>query len=232
MKLATTPANRTVLLKDDGTWEYVEAEGFALEKLRKVRPSDKVVAMFGELFRSMGLEVIDTGETLTCIHEGARVRFEEGIDESAVDFSLRIHSYQIDRLIQNIEAGYEDPLGRFRLIREFFGMSPRGRKGLLNNPVVTNSAFRKLIDAKNLLHIYLLSPDPDEECDATFTLFFVNGGWNIATGLSGEPERTFRLTVEDAFEVYRNVFTGGVGDIARLAKWYTGWREKVEVAAA
>jgi hypothetical protein len=236
MKIATTSTNQPVALNEDGSWQYLEPSGSALHKLQELEQSAEVVTFFKGLFNRVGIEVVDSNERVTCIHRVNEISFEEGIDEEAVDFCVRVYAYQIDRFIANVKTGYRDPLAHFRLMREFFGMSAQGGRSLLNNPIVTNAVFRKLINAKNLLHVHLLSPDKNAESDATYTLFFVNGSWNLAQGLVGEPDRIFRLSTDDALDLHRHVFVGTrdtkLTDVPKLAKWYTDWRSRVEAEAA
>jgi hypothetical protein len=230
MKIAMTVTNQPVELKDDGTWQYLKPSGSALEKLRGLEQPADVVLLFKDMFDRVGLQILDSDERFTCIHKGNKITFEDGIDEDSVDFCVSIYSYQIDRFIADVKIGYKDPLSHFRLAREFFRFPQHGGKSLLNNPILTNSTFRKLIHSKNLLH------NKDEESDATYTVFFVNGSWNLASGLVGDPERVFRLSVDDALELNRHIFTASrdtkLTDMPKLAKWYVDWRDRVEVKAA
>jgi len=236
MKIAMTSTNRPVALNEDGTWKYLEPAGSAREKLQKLPQSENVVAFFKDMFDRLGIEIVDSDEKFTCIHLGNKIVFEDNIDEQNIDFSVRVYAYQIDRFINDIKTGYKDPIARFRLVREFFRMAPRGSRSLLSNAIVTNSVFRKLINSKDLLHVYLTSPDKNEESDATYTFFFVNGAWHLVQGLTGTPDRVFRLSVDDAFELHRHIFSGTrdtkLTDIPKLAKWYMDWRGHVEIKAA
>jgi len=236
MKIAMTSAHQPIGLNDDGSWQYLKPTGSSLQKLKHMDQPDNVVEFFRDLFERLGVEIVDSDEKFTCIHRGDRVDFEAGINQENVDFCISLYSYQIDRFIADVNAGYSEPISRFRLVREFFRIPNRSGKSLINNPILTNPAFRKLIHSKNLLHVYLLSPDKNEEADTTYTLFFVNGSWNLAHGLVGEPERIFHLSAEDTLELNRHIFKATrdmkVSALPELAKWYIGWRERVEVKAA
>lgn len=236
MKIAMTSANQPIVLNEDGTWQYLKPSGSCLEKMRKLEQPESVVKFFSELFDRLGIKIIDSTEKLICIHHGDRIEFEDGIDEESVDFCVSLYSFQIDRFIADVNAGYSDPLAHFRLVREFFRMPSHDEKSLLHNSLLDNSTFRKLIHSKNLLHVHLISPDKSAEDDATFTLFFVNGSWNLTHGLVGEPERIFRLSADDALELNRRIFSASqekkITALPELAKWYINWRERVEVKAA
>jgi len=81
--------------------------------------------------------------------------------------------------------------------------------------------------------VYLISPDPEQEENATFTLIYVNKGWLVIQGLQGEPERIFRVSVADALELQRHLFAGMKAgswlEWLKIGRWYVGWRKKVEV---
>jgi hypothetical protein len=227
--------NQPIELREDGTWSYLRSEGSTIEKLRKAKQTGEIVTFFSGLFDKLGLEVLDTSEKISCILRSGKIDFEQGVDEGSVDLLLPLYGYQVDRLIENAASGFKDHLSRFRIVKEFFNCLPRHSGKLLNSGVATNTTFRKLINSKDLLHLHLTSPDTSEEPDATYTLFFVNGGWNTAMGLSGRPDRTFRVSADDAFDLLRHGFAAekaGLTDLPQLAAWYHKWREKVEVKAA
>lgn len=236
MKIAMTSTNQPIALNNDGTWQYLKASGSCLEKMQQMEQPESVVKFFSDLFDRLGIYIVDSTEKFTCIDCGDRIEFEDGIDEDKVDFCVSLYSFQIDRFIADVGAGYSDPLAHFRLVKEFFRMPSHDKKSLLNSPLLNNSAFRKLIHSKNLLHVHLISPDKNAEDDATFTLFFVKGNWNLTQGLVGEPERVFRLSADDALELNRRMFSASrdkkITALPELAKWYINWRERVEVKAA
>jgi hypothetical protein len=230
----TIVRGRPVELLENGTWAYLSAKGSALERLQKAQLSRETVDLFRGLFKKAGLDVVDTGEKITCTFAGDGLKFELGSDDAELQFHVKLYSYQVDWLVENAKTGFEGPLSRFRLVREILKALPTQSRGLLDNSFVTNATFRKLIHSKDLMHLYLVSPDQNEEEDSTFTFFFVNGRWNLAAGLAGRPDRVFRMTSDDAFDLLRYGFgatQAGPLDLAKLAAWYVGWRQKVEVAA-
>ena len=236
MKIAMTSANQPVALNEDGTWQLLKPSASAMQKLQAAEQQPEILDFFKKLFERIGVEIVDSDERFTCVHHGDKIEFEDGIDEGLVDFCVRVYAYQIDRFLAALREGYTEPLARFRLVREIFRSSYQAGNSFFNNPVSTNPAFRKIINAKNLLHVHLLSPNKDEEQDATFTFFFVNGGWNLAQGLVGEPERTFRLSADEAIALHSHVLSATRGstliEFPKLAKWYIDWRARVEDKAA
>ena len=233
MRVVTRFKDQMVELFEDGSWRPVLAGGSALERLRAAVVPSQVKTMLTGLFDRVRIEVIETGEKVTAYQRGGEFMFEPDDGSAAVDFDLRVHSYQIDNLIENAAQGYADALARFRLVREFFQALPSRVQSILSHGITTNAAFRKLINSKDMLHLYLVSPDPSAEADAAFTVFFVNGSWNVAQGLAGKPDRVFRMTVDQALELLRHGLAASKAsmlDLPKLAHWYIQWRRGVEVA--
>lgn len=233
MQIAITPTDQAVELHNDGTWKYSIPKERSIDKLKAMVQPKEAVDMFSGLFDRLGVHIKDTDRKITCVHKGERIEFEEGIDPNMIDFCVEIYSYQIDRVVDAVANEYKDDLARFRLLIEFFPVSNIGRRNALNNPMLSNPIFRWLIRGKNLVHIYFPSPDREQEKDATFTLIFVNGRWCIARGLIGEPNRVFRVSIDDLFDLQRHIYKGisdsNLSNLFQMAKWYKEWRKKVEV---
>ncbi len=177
VKRIITSDQKVVILNDDGTWQYATSSGSTLEKWKSLELSADVIGLFKGLFEKLGVRIIDTGEALTCIQRGDQIEFALGVDEDSVDFTVQVYGFQVDRLAEHIATGKIDELERFRIAREFFGRNSRGKANILSNPLISNSILRRLIGGKNLIHMYLISPDPEQEENATFTLIYVNKGW-------------------------------------------------------
>ena len=233
VKRIITSEQKVVNLNEDGTWQYATSSGSTLEKWKSLELPENVTGLFQGLFEKLGVRIIDTGEALTCIQRGDQLEFAMAIDEDSVDFTVQVYGFQVDRLAEHIETGEIDELERFRIAREFFGRSSRGKANVLSNPLISNSILRRLIGGKNLIHMYLISPDPEQEENATFTLIYVNEGWLVIPGLHGEPERVFRVSVADVLELQRRLFAGMKAgswrEWIKIGRWYVGWRKKVEV---
>jgi len=225
-----TPDRKMVVLRDDGTWSYASSTGSVLERWKSLSLRPELIEQFRGAFQNLGVRIIDTNETLTCHHRGDRIEFDAGINEGAVDATVEIFGYQAERLAGQIERGALDEVEWFRVARALFA-SGAGKR-VVQNPLSSNVVLRHLINAKNLVHVFLLSPDANQEPDATFTLINVNGTSMLVPGLYGTPERVFRLTVADALELQRKFVVearhGGFTKWFKLARWYVGWRKKVE----
>ncbi len=228
-----TPDRKVIALNEDGTWENATPSGSALEKWKSLALSPNVIGLFKGLFEKLGVRIIDTTEELTCIHCGDRVEFVAGVDKDAVDFTAEIYAFQADRLAEHAASGDIDDLERFRIARALFIRSFTGRRNILSNPLMSNFILQRLVRGKNLIHVHLVSPDPQQDEDATFTLIYINKRWLVVPGLHGEPKRIFRVSVENAVGLQKQLFAGikagNWREWLKIAKWYVDWREKVEV---
>ena len=63
----------------------------------------------------------------------------------------------------------------------------------------------------------------------------MDGEWLVVPGHHGRPQRTFRLSVDDALELQRQLskamHAGGLTDWVKMAHWYVTWRKRVELPA-
>ena len=224
--------DKPITINADGTWSYLPPKAPALERMQKAEIPASMVELLTGVFDRVGVCIKDTGERVIVAHKGDHFAFLDGSDGAAVDYDLSVNSHQIDLLIKHTEDGYSDPVARFGLVQVFLEALPFSVDSLLNRSVLTNPAFRKLVKAKDLIHLTMASPSPEERPDANFTLFFVNGAWHVAPELIGKPERVFRMSPEEALELMRmghGATKAGVLDLPGYATQYTKWRNKVEV---
>jgi hypothetical protein len=202
----------------------------SLEKWRAVVQTPEIVGFFGGTFERAGIRITDTNEAFTCIHRGDRIEFEPQLDESRVDYTVPIESYQVDRLGDEATAGALSEIGQFRVLRALF--SP-ATAATLKNPVLSHGLLRRLSAVEDLIHVRLHSPDPDQEPDTAHTLVHAAGQWLVFVGLHGRPRRTFELSMEDAIDYQRRVFHSMKQNDPltwiRFASWYVSWRKRVSV---
>jgi hypothetical protein len=188
--------------------------------------------LFKSLFHRLGVRIVDTGETLTCTHQGDRITFTPGLDEASVDFTLEIYAFQAQRVAEQAASGSVSELEQFRVARELFASKSTGRLDVRRNPLIRNPLLRRVIHGKSPVHVYLASPDPAVERDARYTLIHIHGLWVVIPGLWGEPRRVFRLSLTDAMDLQRRLLAGMKANSwlewLRIARWYVGWRRKVE----
>jgi hypothetical protein len=200
----------------------------SLEKWRAVVQTPEIVDFFRGTFERAGIRITDTNEAFTCIHQGDRIEFEPQLDESEVDYTVPIESYQVDRLAEEATAGTLSEIEQFRVLRALF--SP-ATAATLKNPVLSHGLLRRLSAVEDLIHVRLQSPDPDQEPHTAHTLVHAAGQWLVFVGLHGRPRRTFELSMGDAIDYQRRVFHAMKQNKPlawiRFASWYLSWRKRV-----
>ena len=235
MRFVVTSQGEPIALKDDGTWESARGAGSVLDLWKGLDPKPEIVQMFAGLFDRVTVRVIDTGERVACVHHGDRIEFTRAGGDDSAGLAVDIYAYQAERLADRIVRGTIDPLERFRIARALMAARQTGSNSLLRNPLMSTSKLRKVISGKNLIQVQLTSPDPKEEGDAHFSWIHVDGEWVVVPGFHGTPQRMFRLRVDDALELQRQLFKamsrGRLTDWVRTAQWYVAWRKKVEISA-
>ena len=231
--LLITRDSRVVNLKDDGTWEYVTSPQSSLDTLQDIEQTPAALGFFQGLFDRVGVRVLDTGEALTCVQTDTSIEFIDGLDETKVDYTVQIYSYQVERLAGYLQSGEIDEIEQYRIVRSLY--APMASAALKNTAVLrfmNNSLISLLINRKRVVHIELLSPDPGQENHAHYTLLGVSKQWLMLEGHHGTPYRVFRMTHLDVLDMYKRVTTtmrtGGWIGWARLAMWYVSWRKKVQ----
>ena len=235
MKTIITPDHKVVVLNDGGTWSYAPSSGSVIERWRSLKLRQDLIELFRGVFDRLGVRIVDTGEAFTCVHRGDRIEFVGGVDEKAVDTTVKIYGYQADRLARQIENGVVEEIEWFRVARELFVSGVAAARSVVENPLSSNVVLRRAIGAKNVVHVFLISPDLEQEPNATFTLIHVNRQSLLVPGLHGTPERVFHLVVADALEVQRILRAGLKAakptERLKIAKKYVAWRKKVEARA-
>jgi hypothetical protein len=222
-----------VNLKDDSTWEYLTFPQSSLDTLQAIKQTPAALKLFHGLFDIAGVRVLDTGETFTCVQADTGIEFIDGINENNVAYTVQIHAYQAERLARYLRKEDIDEIEQYRIVRSLY--EPMASAALKNTGVLwfmNNSLISLLVNRKRVVHIELLSPNPEQENHAYYTLLGVSNQCLILDGHHGTPDRTFSMNHLDVLEMCRHVTTtlrteGWVGWI-RLAKWYIGWRKKVQ----
>jgi hypothetical protein len=233
MKVFVTPEGEPIALEADGTWKSVRGTGSVLDLWKRLELQTEIVHMFAGLFDRVTVHVIDTDERIACVHYGDRIEFLAATADDSPDLAVDIYAYQAERLASQIDGGTINPVERFRIARTLMSARQTGSTSLLRNPLMSNNRLRKIISARNLIHVYLTSPEPEQEGDARFSWIHVDGEWLVVPGFYGTAQRTFRLRVDDALELQKQLFKAmsgaGPTDWVRMAQWYVGWRKKVEI---
>lgn len=230
-----TADRKVVVLRDDGTWKYATAAGSTLERLKALVVPPAVAETVKGMFSRLGVRVVDTGEAFTCVHRGDSVEFVSGVNERTVDFTVQVYQFQLERLAEYVRKGTIDEIEQFRIACALFA-SACGNRHIMSNPLMSNGILRRMIRGKNLMHVTLMSPDPAQEPDASYTIIFINGAQLVLPGLHGTPLRTLRVPFADAIALQKNLFAGMKAGTApskwiKIAKWYVDWRKRVEVTS-
>jgi len=238
MTIAFTRDRKAIALHDDHTWTVLGTDRPVIDLWRSAPQPPSLVRMLDGLFRRLGVHIEDTGEELTCLHRGARIEFEPGVDHAGIDYLVRIYAFQAEQLAEEARRDDIDPLDQFRIARELLqGIAEGvGRRNVLANPLMSNPILRAVIRGKNLAHLTLLSPDPSQEPDANFSLLFVHPAWILVPGRVGMPKRLLRVSVDNGLDLQRHLFaassSGGLLNWWRTALWYVEWRKRVEAPIA
>ena len=231
--LLTTKDNKLVNLREDGTWEHVILSESSLDMWRNIKQTPAALEFFRNLFEEVGIRVLDTEEQFTCIQTFSGIEFAEGLDESKVDYTVDVHSYQVERLAKCFQIGDIDQLEQYRIVRSLYAPIA---SAALNKPMalrfMNNWIISLLINRKRIVHIILLSPDLTQEDHSYFTLLGVSKQWLLLDSHYGRAQRVFTMSHIDVLEMYKKVQitmrTGGWLQWIRFAKWYVSWRQKVE----
>lgn len=234
MQIVITPDDKVVILQEDGSWHYYKSEDerTSIEKWQTLMTPPDIIEFFKGIFDKVGVHIIDTGEEFTCIHKGNQIEFENKLERGKVDYIVEIYSYQVDRLANYVSTGELDDIEKFRIARAFMNSKVAGAKSPLKNPLMRNFMFRWYIKGNNLVHMTIISPNPQIEKDAYLTFVYTDE-WVGISGLHGSPKRIFNLTVDDALELQRHLHEGMKTDSwfhwFKTARWYKEWRKKVSV---
>ena len=178
--LLITKDSRVVNLKDDGTWEYVNFPQSSLDTLQAIKQTPAALKFFHALFDKAGVRVLDTGETFTCVQTETGIEFIDGLNEDSVGYTVQIYAYQAQRLAAYLQTGDIDEIEQYRIVRSLY--APMASAALKNTAVLrfmNNFLISLLIKRKRVVHIDLLSPDPEQENHAYHTLLGVSKQWLI-----------------------------------------------------
>lgn len=199
----------------------------ALEKWEAVIQKPPVVGFIAGLYDSIGVRIKDTGEEFSCIHKGDHIAFDKDINKKTVDYIVEIEEFQVDRLAKHADKGSFDDAEKYRIISTLFTPATAAS---LKNPVFSNCIVRKLAGSEDLIHVYLISPVPDE-ADTCHTLIFANSQWLVFSGIHGRAGRVYRLTLEQACVYQRHALAAMKAkdpiELLSFSQWYRNWRSGV-----
>ena len=207
-----------------------------MEGFQTAMQPPQAVAFFRGLFERAGVRVSDTGEAFTCIHRGASIEFERGIDEGGVDFVVDVDASQVEALLADIADGVLDDREQYRIMVHLAAPAARGA---FRRPAIRNRFLRELLfkigRAEMLMHVRLMPP-PGEQETAGYTVMYVDGQTLVIDGFHGKVDHEYRLTVAHATEFQRRLLDarhkGRLRDWLSFARWYGKLRKQVVAKVA
>ncbi|MBI5289304.1 MAG: hypothetical protein HY873_10085 [Chloroflexi bacterium] len=202
-----------------------------MERFRTAMQPPQAVAFFRGLFERAGVRVLDTGEGFTCIHTGAAILFQPGIDEAALDFVVDVEEANVEALLADIADGALDDREQYRIMTHLAAPAARGA---FRRPAIRNRFLRELLfkigRAEMLMHVRLVPPPGEQEAPG-YTVMYVDGQTLVIDGLHGKVDHEYRLTVAHATEFQRRLLDarkkGRLRDWLAFARWYGKLRREV-----
>ena len=197
-----------------------------MEKWNELTSGPAVVEFFKNLFEHLGVQVTDTNEAFTCHHRGDKIELVQGVDEEAVDYTVEIESFQVDRLVKHTRDTEIDEIEKFRIVRALF--TPATAAILKKR--LSSKLIRFLLGAEPVTHVNLKSPSA-EEANAQHTLVVAGNQWLAITGLHGDPDRIYDMTMDEALVYHRKAFAtmkvDTFGAWWKFGGWYKDYRETI-----
>ena len=205
------------------------SEKNSIEKWEALTKSPAIVEFFENLFENLGVRVTDTNEEFTCHHRGDKIELKKGLDEEAVDYTVEIESFQVDRLVAHThdkEIDEIDEIEKYRIVCVLF--TPATAATLKKR--LSGKLVRFLLGAEPVTHVNLKSPS-EEEPNAQHTLVVAGNQWLAIPGLYGDPDRIYHMTVDEALLYHRRVFATMKKDTFgawwKFGGWYKDYRETI-----
>jgi hypothetical protein len=196
--------------------------GEAARKWASAEQPQSFLDFFRGTFTRLGITVVETGEQFTVIHQGDRFAFEAGAGD--VEFLIPIGQHNVDSLLRRASDGQLDDADAFGIMAVMF--TPLTRE-ILKHPVAADDNLRQLSGVEETLHVVLLDENGKE--GAAHTLSYKGGAWDVTSGLVGTPQRTFRMTAQQALDYQRQAYAAmkanSPGGWADFSSWYKDWRE-------
>lgn len=173
--------------------------------------SPEVVGFFRGLFDRAGVRVAGSDEAFTCIHEGARVTFREGL-HAPLDFVVDVEPEQARALLADVGDGVLDERERFRIMA---ALASSATRDLLARPMIRSRLLRSVLfkigRAEMLMHVVLAAP-PGEQ-DAAHTIAYADGQYLVIPGLHG------RVGARRSVCPLRESVVAAAGTAARQSLW-------------
>tara|TARA_B110000116_G_C16574939_1_gene463628 strand:- start:31 stop:705 length:675 start_codon:yes stop_codon:yes gene_type:complete len=196
----------------------------SMKALEEILQTPAVVKYFDGMFTHLGIVLEETSEKFTIHHNGERIDFTKGIDETVADFIVPLKGQNIKNMVSHAKDGTISPKESWKILAVLF--TPL-TKVTLKSPVLSVNWRRKIAGVEDLIHVYLLSPDGEEA--SKHTLIYVKEQWLVLSGLYGNPRRTYRMNPEQALLYQKKIFAAMQKDSLlgwfKFSSWYKKWRK-------
>lgn len=188
------------------------------------------VEWFKGLFKVAHLEITDTGEKFTIMHDGDRARIVAGFSRAKPNFVIPLQTENIKRLSETFAGPSVSAFQEYRIVK--FMLKPCLRAAL-EMPILKNPAVVRVAKVDTHWQEALLDPDGKE--DEQVTIIYINKQWLIIPGYHGVPQRRVLLQPKQLLEFQRRILeadaTGGTAKWVDAARWYVKWRREITVPA-
>lgn len=198
------------------------------QQLEQLKENKSVVEWFKGLFSQVHLEITDTGEKFTILHQGDHVKIIPGFQAKKPNFVIPLESENINRLTAAFSGSGIGAQEEYRIVK--FMLKPCLRAAL-EMPILNNPALLKIVKVDTHWQEALL--DPQGNLDEQVTIVYVNKQWLVIPGFHGIPKRRLVLTPNQLLDFQRRVLaadaSGKISEWTKLARWYVKWREEISV---
>lgn len=198
------------------------------QQLEQLKENKSAVEWFKGLFSQAHLEITDTGEKFTILHDGNHVEILPGFQVKKPNFVIPLESENINRLTAAFSKDSISAQEEYRIVK--FMLKPCLRAAL-EMPILNNPALLKIVKVDTHWQEALL--DPQGNMDEQVTIVYVNRQWLVIPGFYGIPNRRLVLTSSQLLDFQRRVLaadaSGKISDWTKLARWYVNWREEISV---
>ncbi|MBD3637151.1 MAG: hypothetical protein HUJ25_07360 [Crocinitomicaceae bacterium] len=189
---------------------------------------DKLATYFSGMWESLGINVKETGEKITVLHQGDHFDLKKGVDEDNVDYNVFLKEENISNMAKHGEDGKIGEYESYKIMSVLFTPFV---KAALKHPMMNKSCQMKLANIENHVHVYLQSPTNEEY--AAHTMMFINKQWVVVEGIHGEAKRVFKMSPEQAIVYQKEAFKAQKLNTRKgwrkFKKFYLDWRKEVSV---
>ena len=198
------------------------------ELLQALVQKQAAVDWFKGLFKLANLEITDTGEKFSIVHDGEHAQITEGFSSRKPNFVIPLQSENIQRLSATFADKAVTDFEEYRIVK--FMLKPCLRAAL-TMPILKNKAVLQVAKVDTHWQEALLDPQGNE--DEQVTIIFVNDQWLVIPGYHGVPQRRLLLKPAQLLEFQRRLMqadeSGAVADWVQMARWYVKWRDEITV---